>query len=151
MGIWSLLFPNDDDRLRRARDLMAKGRHEDARKGLLHCKLPEAEALYDECCKHLEKDDRAAMKSQLAAAGFHGWKIEISLQNPRRKAEMEALVAEEIKKAGVDLDLPDIDQEAVQAAVLKAQRRARQKGAREAGEIKLVPIVPGRPARPAKS
>lgn len=147
MGIWSLLFPTDEDRLKRARDLMAKGRHEDARKGLLHCKAAEAEALYDECCKHLEKGDRAAMKSQLAIAGFHGWKVEVSFANPRRKAEMEAFIAEELAKAGVDLDLPDIDQEAVQAAVLKAQRRARLKGSREGGEIKLVPIVPGRPAK----
>jgi hypothetical protein len=147
MGIWSLLFPTDEDRLKRARDLMAKGRHEDARKGLLHCKAEAAEALYDECCKHLEKDDRAAMKSQLAIAGFHGWKVEVSFANARRKAEMEAFIAEELAKAGVDLDLPDIDQEAVQAAVLKAQRRARLKGSREGGEIKLVPIVPGRPAK----
>jgi hypothetical protein len=35
----------------------------------------------------------------------------------------------------------------VQASVLKAQRRARLKGGRETGEIKLVPIVPGRPAK----
>jgi len=144
MGLWSLLFPTDDDRLRRARKQMAEGNHEDARKGLLHCKAPEAEALYDECCKHLEKGDRNAMKSSLAAAGFHGWKVEVGIQNPRRKAEMEAFMAEELAKAEVDLDLPDIDQDAVQAAALRAQRRARLKGSKEGGTIRLVPIVPAR-------
>ena len=147
MGIWSLLFPTDESRLERARALMAKGRHEDARKGLLHCKAPEAEQLYDECCKFLEKGDRAAMKSQLAAAGFHGWKIEVTMTNARRKAELEALVAAELARAGVDLDLPDIDQEAVQAAVMQAQRKARLKGSREGSEIRLVPITPGSPAK----
>lgn len=146
MGFWSLLFPTDEDRLKRARDLMAKGRYEDARKGLLHCKADEAEALYDECSKHLEKDDRAKVKTQLAAAGFHGWKVEVGFDNPRRKAEMEALIAEELAKGGVDLDLPDLDQEAVQAAVIKAQRRARLKGMRETGEVRLVPVVPGETA-----
>jgi hypothetical protein len=139
MGIWSWLFPTDEDRLRRARAHMAAGRHKDARALLLHCHAPEAEALYDACSAALDKADRATVKKRLAAEGFHGWKVLVSVQNARRKAELEGLVAEEIARAGVDLDLPDVDQDAVKAAVARAQSRAKR-GSRDTGTIKLVPI-----------
>jgi uncharacterized protein YcgL (UPF0745 family) len=137
MGLFSWLFPTDEDRLARVRDLMAAGRYEKARSAAFRLKVPEAEALYDECCKHLEKDDRAKLKQQLSAQGFHGWKIEVNLPNERRRAELEKLIAEELAKAGVDLDLPDVDEKLIQAAVAKAQRRAR-KGNTVSGNVKLV-------------
>jgi hypothetical protein len=140
MGIWSWLFPTDEDRLRRAREHMANGRHKDALTLLLHCHAPEAEALYDECSAALAGEERATTKKRLAAEGFHGWKVEVSVQNARRKAELEKLVAEEIARAGVDLGLPDVDPEAVKAAVARAQRRAKR-NSRDAGTIKLVPIA----------
>lgn len=145
MGLWSWLFPTDADRLARARALMAKGRWEDARAKLLHCKAPEAEALYDECSKHVDKADEATLKKRLASEGFHGWKVQISLSNPKRKAEFEAIAAEEIARAGIDLGLPDIDQNAVNTAVARAQRRFRNKAGkgagRDVGMVKLVPIM----------
>src|SRR4051812_7851846 len=72
MGIWSFLFPSDEDRLRRARARMADGRFVEARKDLMHCKLPEAEALYDECSAAIDKGERTTRKKQLVAEGFHG-------------------------------------------------------------------------------
>lgn len=140
MGIWSLLFPSEEDRLRKARALIAKGRFSDARRGLVRCTTPEAEALYDKCSLALEKGERATMKKELAAKGFHGWKIEIAGAGAKRRAELEALIAEEIARAGVDLDVPEIDRDAVQAAVARAQRRAKRGGGQ--GMVKLVPVVP---------
>jgi len=141
MGLWSWLFPTDADRLAKARALMADGKHKDARAHLMRCKLPEAEALYDECDVHAAKAGRVAEKKRLAGDGFHGWKVEIAIANPRRKRELEALFTQEIEKAGIDLGLPEIDQDALKDAVAKAQRKAIRTGARETGAVKLVPIL----------
>jgi hypothetical protein len=141
MGILSWLFPTEESRLAAAREQMAQGRHDDARKGLIKCTSPEAEALYDECCKALEPSDRAAMKKELAAQGFHGWKVEVDLKEPKRKAELEALIAKEIAKAGVDLDTPDVDQNAVKAAFARAERKAQRPGRGGMGMVRLVPIT----------
>ena len=145
MGILSWLFPTEESRLEQARSLMANGRHDDARKGLIKCASPEAEVLYEQCCKALESSDRASLKKQLAAQGFHGWKIEVDLKDPRRKADLEALIAREIARAGIDLDSPDIDQEAVQAAFVRAERKAQRPGRGGTGTVRLVPVT--QPAR----
>lgn len=147
MGIWSWLFPTDEDRLRRAREEMAAGRYDKARAGLLHCQAPEAEALYDACSAKLEAKDKQNIKQQLAAGGFHGWKIEITAKGRKLKVELEALVAEELERGGVDLDMPDIDQKAFKAAVGRAQRRVRNAHVREAAGVRLVPVVDGELAR----
>jgi hypothetical protein len=135
----SWLFPSDEDRLAKARALMAQGRYEDARKGLIKCAAPEAEALYDACCKGLEKSDQATMKKQLAAQGFHGWKVEVTVKDPRRKAELEALITKELTSAGLDLGSPDIDQDAVKAAFGRADRKAQRKSGSLTGSMRLVP------------
>jgi hypothetical protein len=140
MGILSWLFPSEESRLERARALMARGRHDDARKGLIKCSSPEAEVLYEECCKALESSDRASLKKQLAAQGFHGWKVEVALKDPRRKADLERLIAREIAGAGLDLGMPDIDQEAVKAAFARAERKAQRAGRGGMGTVSLVPI-----------
>jgi hypothetical protein len=49
MGIWSWLFPSEEDRLRKARDLMVRGLYEQARREVVGCKSAEGAALYDEC------------------------------------------------------------------------------------------------------
>ena len=141
MGFLSWLFPTEADRLRQARDLMAQGRHEKARARLVHCNLPEAEALYDECCAVVDKADRPAEKKRLAAAGFHGWKIDVVGGSAGRKKQLEGFVAQELAKAGIDLELPEVDEAAVKAAVSRAQRRASQGGRAQVGAIRLVPIV----------
>lgn len=141
MGILSWLFPTEESRLARARDLMAKGRHDDARKGLIKCSSPEAETLYEACCKALESSDRASLKKQLADQGFHGWKIEVSVANPKRKADLERLIAREIAAAGLDLSMPDIDQDAVKAALMRAERKAQGAGRGGTGTVRLVPIT----------
>lgn len=144
MGILSWLFPSDEDRLTRARALMAKGEYEKARASLVQCKAPEAEALYEECCAKLEPQERAAFKKALAGQGFHGYRIEVTTKNPKSKAELEALINEEIARAGVDLGMPDVDSAAVNAAVTRAQKRFQKtRGAgRDVGMVKLVPITP---------
>ena len=141
MGILSWLFPTEQSRLEQARELMAKGRHDDARKGLIKCESPEAEVLYEECCKALESSDRASLKNQLAAQGFHGWKVEVDLKDPKRKADLERLIAGEIARAGLDLDMPDIDQDAVKAAFMRAERKAQRPGRAGLGTVRLVPVT----------
>jgi hypothetical protein len=143
MGILSWLFPTDADRLRKARALMAKGRHEDARKGLLHCHTPEAEALYDECSAAVDKADAVTLKKRARAQGFRGWRVEASMKNGRGRAELEAFIARELAKAGVDLDTPELDQAAVKAALGRAEQKARNKGMTGAAAVKLVPIIEG--------
>lgn len=143
MGILSWLFPSEEDRLRRARTLMAKGRHEDARRALLHCGSPEAEALYDACSVAVDKADAVTLKKRARAAGFRGWKVEVSMKDARGRAQLEALVARELTKAGVDLDTPEIDQAAVKAALARAGQKARNKGIAGAGTMKLVPVMEG--------
>jgi hypothetical protein len=146
MGFWSWLFPSDEDLLRRARARMANGRWEDARKDLVHCKAPEAEPLYDECCRHIDKGEQATFKKRLKSEGFHGWKVEVGVKNAKVRAELEGLITDELARAGIDLDLPDIDEKAFKAAVAKAQRRVRNPS-REVGAIRLVPQVEERLAR----
>lgn len=141
MGIWSWLFPTEADHLRAAKALMAEGRHEKARGRLMRCSGPEVEALYDECSAALDLADRARTKERLAARGFHGWKVEVDVRSARRKKELEALVREELRKAGVDLDLPDLDRAAVEDAFARAERRAGRPGGRGGGSVRLVPIV----------
>ncbi|MBI4953071.1 MAG: hypothetical protein HY908_13640 [Myxococcales bacterium] len=140
MGILSWLFPTEQDRLVRARALMAKGRHADARAALLHSKLPEAEELYEQCSAVLDAKERTAQKKALAAQGFHGWKIQVSTKNARRRAELEALVAAELEKAGVDLALPELDEKAAKTALARAERRVRGGGG-GAVRVELVPMV----------
>jgi len=146
MGLWSWLFPSDEDLLRRARARMADSRWEDARKDLMHCKAPEAEALYDECCVHVEKGELATMKKRLKAEGFHGWKVEVAVKNAKLRAEIEGLITEELGRAGVDLDLAEIDEKAFKKAVTRAQRRVRNPS-RETGAVRLVPVVEEKLAR----
>ncbi|MFT3771352.1 MAG: hypothetical protein QM820_38545 [Minicystis sp.] len=146
MGIWSWLFPSDDDLLRRARTRMAAGRWEQARKDLVHCKAPEAEALYDECCRHIDKGEAATTKKRLKAEGFHGWRVEAAVKNGKLKAELEGLITEELGKAGVDLDMPEIDEKLFKAAVARAQRRVKNPRG-EMGAVRLVPIVEEKLAR----
>jgi hypothetical protein len=143
MPILSWLFPSEEDRLRKARDLMARGRFEDARKGLVHCKTPEAEALYDECSAAVDKKDAASLKKQARAAGFRGWRVEVAMKDRHAKAKLEALIAKELASAGVDLGVPDVDQAAVKAALARAQRKALNKGVAGAGTVNLVPIMEG--------
>jgi hypothetical protein len=139
MGLMSWLFPTDEDRLANVRALMAAGRYEKARSAAFRLKSEDAEKLYDECCKHLEKHDAAKMKQELAKGGFHGWKIEVNVASEKRRAELETLIAQELEKAGIDLGMPDIDEKALQAAVNKAQRRAK-KGNASAGNVRLVRV-----------
>ena len=140
MGIWSWLFPSDEDRLRRARTHMAAGRFKKARAVLMRCQAPEAESLYDQCSAMLDKEDRANVKQQLASEGFHGFKIEVSVKGKKLRAELERLIVEELERGGVDIGLPDVDEKAFKSAVTRAQRRARG-GGREAASVRLVPIV----------
>ena len=144
MGIWSWLFPTETDRLRSARALMEQGRHDKARSQLIRCSTPEAKGLYDQCPAIIDKKERATLVKRLATEGFHGWKIQVEVANVKRKKELEGLVAQELSKAGVDLAMPDVDQEAVKEAVLRAQKRARP-GGRDPGSIKLV-RAPGKVA-----
>ncbi len=143
MGILSWLFPTDADRLRRARALMAKGRYEDARKGLIHCRSPEAEALYEECSSAVDKEDAVMAKKRARAQGFRGWKVEASMKSGRGRTELEAFLKRELVKAGLDLDTPALDEVAVKAALARAQQKALNKGMTGATAVKLVPIIEG--------
>ena len=74
MGILSWLFPTEDDRLRRARKLMAAGRHEDARRMALAARSadprsPEPIAIEVEVLRALGDNERLAKSLRdLAAA-----------------------------------------------------------------------------------
>jgi hypothetical protein len=140
MGLWSWLFPSEQERLASVRAKMAKGDFEGARRAVMRCSGEEAEALYAKCSMEIDKAERAGMKADLAAQGFHGWKVEVSAKGVRRKAELEKLVGDELEKAGVDLALPSIDDAAAKAAIARVQRRLAAAG-REAVAIRLVPLV----------
>jgi hypothetical protein len=148
MSILSWLFPSEEDRLRKARTLMSKGRYEDARRGLIHCKSPEAEALYDQCSTAVDKEDVAAQKKHARAAGFRGWKVEVTMRDARSKAQFEALIVKELVRAGVDLETPEPDQAAVEVAFARAQRKAQNKGLSGNVAVKLVPVMAGGRAGP---
>jgi hypothetical protein len=150
MGLLSWLFPSEADRLRRARALMARGRFEDARRGLVHCTSPEAEALYEECSAAVDKADAAEAKKRAHAAGFRGWKVEVTMKDAQGRARMEALVAKEMERAGIDLSTPEIDEAKVRAALARVQQKARNKGLNSPGTMKLVPVIAGGPARPPR-
>lgn len=141
MGLWAWLFPTETDDLARARALMAEGRHDKARKLLMRSTLPEAEKLYDECSAAIDKADAPNEKKRMKAQGFHGWRVDVNSSNPRRRKELEGLAAEELAKAGLDLEVADLDQAAVKAAFARAQRRVRRDGTAMVASIRLVPIV----------
>src|SRR5262249_24550283 len=83
------------------------------RRGLTHRSGPEAEALYDACSAAVDKADAATLDKRARAAGFRGWKVEIAMKDPRGRARLEALVARELSRAGVDLSTAAIDEEKV--------------------------------------
>jgi hypothetical protein len=139
MGILSWLFPTEGDRLRKARGLMKRGKYEDARRGLVHCTTPEAEALYDACSAEVDKADAVSVKKRAHAAGFRGWKVEVSTRDARSRSQLEAFCAKELAKAGVDLETPELDEAAVKAALARVHQKASNKGV--AGTVKLVPIM----------
>jgi hypothetical protein len=141
MGLLSWLFPSDQDRLDRAKARIERGEYESALKDLLHCKLPEAEALYDKASDLLSKKERVLLKKQMANQGFHGFRVDVTITNAKVKAEIEAVVMEEMRKAGVDLEMPDFDEEAAKKAIDRASRRVKNR-TREPGMIRLVPIKP---------
>ena len=99
--------------------------------------------LYDACSVAVDKADAVSLKKRARAAGFRGWKIEVSMKDARGRAQLEALVARELTKAGVDLDTPEIDQAAVEAALARAGQKARNKGMTGGGQMKLVPVMAG--------
>jgi hypothetical protein len=139
MGILSWLFPSEADRLATARALMAKGRFEDARRGLVHATSPEAEALYEQCSKAIDQEDLVRTKKVARAQGFRGWRVEVASKERRR--ELEAFLLKELEKAGVDLENPALDEDAVKATLLRAQQKALNKGFRGATSVKLVPVI----------
>jgi hypothetical protein len=147
MGMLSWLFPTQEDRLKKARRLMERGKYEDARRGLLHCTHPEAEALYDACSKEVEKAEVVTLKKRARANGFRGWRVEISTRDARSKTQLEAFCTRELAKAGIDLETPELDEEAVKAVLAKVHQKASNKGV--AGTVKLVPII-AEQARPAR-
>ena len=149
MGILSWFFPSEADRLRKARALMARGRFEDARRGLLHCSTPEAEALYEECSAAVDKADAAATKKRAHAAGFRGWKVEVSMKDAQSRTRLEGLIARELDRAGIDLGTLEIDEAKVKAALSRAEQKARNKGMNTPGSMKLVPVMAGQASRPA--
>ncbi len=140
MSLWSWLFPSEEERLRRVRAKMARGDFEAARKAVMHCKGPEAEALYSECSAAIDQVERAGVKKQLAAQGFHGWKVDVSAKGVRRKAELEKQVIDELTKAGIDLAMPDLDEAAAKGAIARLQRRLAASG-RAPVAIRLVPML----------
>ena len=139
MGLLTWLLPTKEERLEKVRRLMAEKRYQKARAIAARLHLPEAEGLYDECCKHLDKDDRAKLKLELGKQGFHGWKVEVTQSSAKRRTELEKLIAEELRKASLDLDLPNVDEEVFKAVVEEAQRRARPGGL--GGSVRLVRIT----------
>jgi hypothetical protein len=141
MGILSWLFPSEADRLKTARALMAKGRWEDARRGLIHCTSPEAEALYDECSRAVDRADQVSLKKRARGAGFRGWKVEVTIRDPHARAQIEALAARELAKANIDLETPNLDEAAVKKALARVQQKAINKGLRGVGSMKLVPVM----------
>jgi hypothetical protein len=143
MGILSWLFPSDEDRLRKARALMTAGRFEDARRGLVHCHAPEAEALYEQCSVAVDKADAVALKKHARAAGFQGWRVEVNMRDARSRARLEALALQELQKAGIDLETPALDEDAVRAALARVQQKALNKGLAGAATMKLVPVTAG--------
>src|SRR5262249_9110241 len=89
-----------------------------------------------------DKADAPKMRKRLAAAGFRGWKVEVSMKDARSKARLEALIAKEIASAKIDLMAHDVDPEAVKIALARAERKARSQGvAGGEGMVKLVPIL----------
>jgi hypothetical protein len=120
---------------------MAKGRWEDARHGLIHCSSPEAEALYDECSRAVDRADAVSLKKRARAAGFRGWKVEVTIRDPRARAQIEALAARELAKANIDLQTPNLDEEAVKKALARVQQKAINKGLTGVGSMKLVPVM----------
>jgi hypothetical protein len=148
MGLWSWLFPNEEDRLRRVRAKMAAGEYVAARKAVMHCQGEEADRLYTECSKHIDVAEKVGVKKQLAAQGFHGWRVLVSARGQKRKAEIERLVTAELEKAGIDLDLPDMDEAEAKKAVARVQRKIIGAG-REPVEIRLMPLLDAS-KRPAK-
>jgi hypothetical protein len=141
MGLLSWLFPSEADRLQKARDLMAQGRYEDARRGLVHCTAPEAEALYDACSAAVDEADAKVLEQRARAAGFRGWKVEVSMKDGRTRARLEALITRELARAGIDLGTAALDQAKVDEALARVQKKAQQQGMAGAGTIKLVPIT----------
>jgi hypothetical protein len=141
MGILSWLFPSDADRLRTARALMAKARWEEARKSLVHCGAPEAEALYEECSRRVDAAEAVVIQKRARAEGFRGWRVEVTGKDARARARLEDLVVRELTSGGVDLQAVAVDEEAVKAAFARAQRKAQNKGISIVGEVKLVPVI----------
>jgi hypothetical protein len=139
MGLLSWLFPSDADKLATARDLMARGRYEDARKKLIHCSAPEAEKLYDECSAKVDEAEAGTMKKRLAAEGFLGWKAEVTASDPRLKSALEAAIAQELAAAKVDMMAAQPDEKAVKAAIARAERKVRARGRQGAASVNLVP------------
>jgi UTP:GlnB (protein PII) uridylyltransferase len=147
MGLLSWIFPSEADRLQSARTLMARGRYEDARRGLVHCTSPEAEALYEECSAAVDKADVAANQKRAHAEGFRGWKVEVTMKDEKAKAKLLAIIAREIERSGIDLSALQIDETRVQAALDRAQVKARNKGLNSPGTVKVVPLMAGAPGR----
>jgi hypothetical protein len=126
---------------------MARGRYEDARKGLVHCTSPEAETLYEECSRAVDKADAAANQKRAHAQGFRGWKIEITMKDEKAKAKLAAIIAKELERSGIDLAVLAVDETLVQAALDRAQIKARNKGLNSPGSVKVVPVMAGTPPR----
>jgi hypothetical protein len=147
MGILSWLFPSEADRLRKARALMARGRFEDARRGLVHCTTPEAEALYEECSAAVDKADVAANKTRARDAGFRGWKVEVTMKDAQTRTRLEGLIARELERAGIDLNDFEVDEAKVKAALARAEQKARNKGMNSPGTMKVVPVMAGPQSR----
>lgn len=141
MGILSWLFPTEETRLASVRDLMQKGRYEDARRKLVHCRSPEAEKLYDECSTSVDAAEQGTLTKRLAAEGFSGWRAEVTASDPRLKTVLETAIAKELADAHVDLLAATPDMAAVKAAIARAERKVRKRGRQGMASVKLVPTM----------
>jgi hypothetical protein len=137
MGLWSWLFPSRAERLAGARAHLAAGRPEEARGLVYGLDGPEAEAIYEEASRALGVNEPAAAARGALVRRFGAWELTVATAERSLAKPFVKLLLGELTAAGINLDRPELDGAAFDAAVVRAQAAlgARPEPAAQLGAI----------------
>lgn len=95
MGLLSWLFPSVDDKVARARDMIARGQHADARLELLDLDHPASAELIEQCERELAEKNLLSAVSWANARDYERVQVHLELADTFRKPGMDDLFREQ--------------------------------------------------------
>lgn len=143
MGFWSKWFPSKEERLEQARQALRDGRYEEVRSLVARVDGDEADGLYDAASEKMGVVAPAPEPPSLVMTRrFVCWELQVTTTDPNLRRGFLKLVVNELASAGINLDKREVNLEALEQAVTRAQRSFRADHPDDPRYLGLVKVTP---------